>query len=143
MIQKGSKDVYTNVANKLELPYDDVSLIGNFIWNELAKKLENFEHREIYMIKLGNFRFRKKKSNEWIHFIRKCFEPGQNNYLTQNNKTIEDYQPKIDAMEKLIKEWDMIKEEKEKYKLKKEKYYADRDIQKQIGDLGRTEEPNI
>ena len=61
MIIKNHKEIYKNVAEKLELPYDIIELIGNFTWSELGKSLENFEHRQTYIYKLGSFRFRKRR----------------------------------------------------------------------------------
>lgn len=142
MILKTHKDAYKNVASKLELNEDLITLIGNFIYEEFGKTLDNFEHRENYMLGLGVFRFRKKKSLEYMKKVEnikeKMLQMGRP--IEQGEKAEERLKPKIEKMMKLVEDWDELMAEKERFKIRKQKYYVDRDFQEQNPDLGRTKE---
>src|ERR1700743_3575241 len=138
MILKTSKDTYKNVAEKLELSVDLVSLIGDFVWGELGKHLENFDHREIYFKSFGNIRFRKKKSLEYVKRVkdidirmRQMKRPEE--YI---QTAVERVGKKVEGMQRLIKEWDNFMLEKEKFKEMKKQYYVERNIQEQGSNLG-------
>lgn len=140
MIVKNYKDVYKNVAERLELNGDLIALIGNFTYEEFGKMLDNFEYRENYMLGLGVFRFRKKRSLEYISKVENIKEqmlkmgrPIEHAELAEQR-----LKPKIEKMMKLVKDWDELMEEKEKFKIRKQQYYADRNIQEQKSDLGGT-----
>lgn len=139
------KDVYANVADNLNLEVDLVTLVGNFIWEDLANKLENFEHREIYVYKLGSFRFRRKKSLEYIEKVKniriKLTQMGRP--PEQIDKAEITVANKINKMKPLLEAWDKLFADKQEFKIRKEKYYADRNIQEPDIDLGRTKEPSI
>ena len=131
MIVKKYKDIYQEVANKLDLPYSTIFLIGEFIYGKLSESMTNMEYREIYMYKLGSFRFRIKKSLEYIRKYRnmkqrmlkmgKSLESAEKGESTVNNK--------VERMNKLLAEYDMIVDEKKKHKQKREQYDASRNIQ--------------
>jgi hypothetical protein len=142
MILKTHKDAYKNVASKLELNEDLITLIGNFIYEEFGKSLDNFEHRENYMLGLGVFRFRKKRSLEYIGKVENIKEQmlKMGRPLEYAEIAEQRTKPKIEKMMKLVKDWDELMAEKEKFKIRKQKYYADRDIQEQNTDLGGTKE---
>lgn len=144
MIIKNHKETYRIVGEKLEIDYEIVRSIGDFIYDDLGKRIEDFKHREIYVYCLGAFRFRRKKTEEYIERALKARE-----FMTRVKRPEEQIQlaerrieEKIIKMRILISEWDQLMEAKTKFKIRK-KEYVDGNLQEQKGDLGGTKESSI
>jgi len=139
MIYKTHKDVYRSTAGKMNLDEDIVKTIGDFYWSDISNLIRNFSHREIYINKLGIFRFRKLASINYIKRIPKI-EPllrGGNRSEEVIQLALERASFRKERMEILIKEWDEIVLE---YKKHKEDRNAKRDIQEQKANLGGSKE---
>lgn len=142
MIYKTHKDVYETVSGRLNLDYEIIRSIGDFYWGDVARRFESLENREMYLSKLGIFRFRKLASVKYIQNSAKSEMLLRS--LGRSEEIISEALRKIkertDRMEILIKEWQDITEQQKKYK---EKKYAYRDLQEQKANMGGVEEPNI
>lgn len=137
MILKTYKDAYKNVASRLELDESVVSLLGDFVYEQLGRSLDNYEHRITYLYGLGHFTFRKLKSENYIRRIKNI----ESNIIRIRKYEVEDEEKienKVKKMEELIREWDKFLKQRETFKLKKKEYYVNRDIQEQGEDMGGT-----
>lgn len=132
MIIKKHKDIYKEASKTLELSEDLVSLLGEFVYKELCDSLTNLEYREVYVYKLGSFRFRRKKSLDYIRKSRNMKDRmlKMGHALETAEKGQHTVDTKVTRMNKLNEEWSFVMEEKQEYKKRKEQYYVDRDIQK-------------
>jgi hypothetical protein len=145
MIIKNHKEVYKNVAERLELPYDIIELIGNFTFTELANSLDNFEHRQTYVHRLGTFRFRRKRSLEYLEKVKNIKEKmiKMGRPIEQAEVAEERLKEKIAKMNGLIESWTDWYNEREEFRERKKQYYANRDIQEQSGNLGGSKESDV
>lgn len=144
MIIKNHKETYKIVGEKLEVDYEIVRSIGDFIYDDLGKRIEDFKHREIYVYCLGAFRFRRKKTEEYIDRVNHIRETmiKLKRPIEQINLAEVRIKEKVSKMKLLIDEWDKLMEAKSKFKIRK-KEYVDGNLQEQKGNLGGTKEPSI
>jgi len=142
MIYKNHKDVYLTVSARYDLDFDLVRLIGDFYWADISNNIEKFKHRELYVNKLGSFRFRKKESLDYLSKADRIELMMRSNNRSEEaiEETLTNLMYMKERMEILSQEWEDIRLEYHKYK---EKKYAYRDFQKQKADMGRIEESNI
>lgn len=144
MIIRNHRDVYKKVADKLDIDYETIKLIGDFTWGDLHSRIEEFQNREIYVYGLGSFKFRKKKTDEYIARAPKLRET-----LSRFKKSEEVIQAaeqrmkeRLEKIKPLMDEWNKLIEEKEKFKSVRQEY-DNRNLQEQKGDLGGTKEQSI
>jgi hypothetical protein len=145
MIVKGYKDIYKGVSEKLDVPYDIVELIGNFTWRKLGESLDDFKHRETYMLGLGVFKFRKKRSLQYIKKIKNVKELllGLGKSLEIAEAAQQRMDEKSAKMMRLNNEWDEIIQAKKEFRIKRQQYDANRNIQEQSGNMGGSKESSI
>lgn len=139
MICKTHKDVYKTVAGKLNLDDDIIKSIGDFYWSDVSSRVENFSNRELYINKLGVFRFRKLASLKYLENIKRV-EPMMRN-LNRSEETIQitlvALEEKKKKIEVLIKDWEFVIGEYKKHKEIRNDY---RNLQEQKANMGRSEE---
>lgn len=142
MIYKTHKDIYQTVAARYGIDLDAVTLIGDFYWADISDRIKNFTNREIYVNKLGIFRFRKAASlrfMERIDLVENMMR-GKN----RSEESIQDYREraaeKKRRMEILNEEWKFVME---KYYECKERKNAYRNLQEQKVDMGGVEKQSI
>lgn len=142
MIYKTHKDAYLTVSERYGIDLELVSTIGDFYWLDVTNRIENFTNREIYVNKLGVFRFRKKASLRYIENIGRIKPLMQSRNRSEESieAAMEKAHEKKRRMEPLIKEWDFIVEKYHEYK---EKKYAYRSLQEQKANMGGSQESNI
>lgn len=142
MIYKTHKDVYKTISEKLNIDYNIIKSVGDFYWEDISDRISEFKNREIYINRLGVFRFRKLESTKYISYIDKIesFMRRLNRSEESIQKAIEDANEKKRKMEVLIEEWIEIVNESRKYK---EARNANRNIQKQNLNMGGSKEQII
>lgn len=145
MIIKNHKHIYTKTAERFDLDRDRVEMVGHFTWANLNEMVSNFEYREIYVLGLGSFRFRKKESDRYL----KRTEEEKTTKIIQDNSNPENVETNLlnfyikrARIQRLSDQWNEIIREKLEFKTKLNDS-INRDIQEQETDLGRTEEPSI
>lgn len=144
MIIKNHKDVYKIVAENLNLDYETIRLIGDCAYEELGKKMDAFENRENYMFGLGCFRFRKKRSLQYIEkskktrFLLKNINKSEEQIVVAEEKVKE----KIRKLQILIDEWDVLANARREFKQRKLEY-VNRNLQESQINMGGSKEPNI
>lgn len=113
------KDIYKIVAEKYNLDQKLVEKVGNYTWKDLNKRVAGFDNREIYMFKLGVFKFRKLKGEQYLLFLRGQINKIRNNIrLTDEQKEnlIKFTQNNIRKIEVLVNQWEDILEQKKQFK---------------------------
>lgn len=139
MIYKNHKDIYNSVSGKLNIDFEVIRSIGDCFWNDVTSRIDNLENREMYLNKLGIFRFRKLASVRYIENSAKSERLLR--ALGRSEEIITEALTKIkirtDRMEVLIKEWEDVVNEQRKYK---EKKYAYRNLQEQKANMGGVKE---
>lgn len=113
------KDIYRIVAEKYNFDKKLVENIGSFTWKDLNKRVAGFENREIYILKIGVFKFRKIKGEQHLSFLREQINKIRNNNKfteQQKGELIKITQNNIKKIEVLIKEWENILEQKRIFK---------------------------
>lgn len=143
MIVKNHKDIYKTTAELLGLDVELVSLVGNYTWEELGNMITNFTDREIYVLKLGSFRFRKAKAQRYMENVDKMMEKLKLRNMPEESK-VEMFRlirMKKEKMQFLIKEWDDIAEDRRRFK--REVNESKGNIQEQEVDLGGDKEQDV
>ena len=142
MIIPNHKTIYENVGKKMDIDPSIVEAVGQFTWGDLNERISTFANREIYMLKLGTFKFRKVKGENCLKGLKKSIAIVNNNptYTEEEREMyIGNILRKINGIEKLVEEWNQIIKERKEFKDEQSR----RDIQKQELDLGRVEEQSI
>lgn len=118
MILRNHKDVYAKTAEKLDMNLGLVHLIGNFTWGDLNNRFSRLENREIYVLKLGTFTFRKKKSLRYVDNLNKIIPHLLRRNLPEESKQrmMEKIEYKKQRINILSDEWQKIYEEKKEFK---------------------------
>lgn len=119
MIIPNHKDIYKAVAEKYNLDIELVEKVGSFTWSDLNDRISEFKNREIYMYKLGVWKFRKVKGQDYVNNLRKeLTEIRKNSRLSEKEKEklINKTTDKITKLVKLLNEWEEIIEQKEQFK---------------------------
>lgn len=143
IILRDYKYIYSKVADKTNEDIKLIKSIGDYIFEELNRRVTNFENREIYVYRLGVFTFRKVKSEKIytrLLVIRKAMESLEDE--ERKRKSIETLDIRIEKVKKLLEEWDRINEEKRAFKKKRDESIS-RSIQEQKQDMGGTKEQSI
>lgn len=126
MIINNHKYIYKTVAEKYKLNQELVEKIGSFTWNDLNRRISNFENREIYVLKLGTWKFRKIKSERYIKDSKRYIttldtRKGMWDGIPFSEETkvqiVNKIEEKIAKMNILLKEWEDIIEERKQFKL--------------------------
>lgn len=144
MIITGPRVIYSRVAKKLEVKPELVERIGNHIYEDLNKRVANFEDRELYMYKLGTFRFRKLRSERFLDKMERQEEALRESGLDTDEiqNTLGDLVEKKEKVIILLDQWNKIIEEKYEFKTKRNESIV-RDLQEPKADMGGTQEQNI
>lgn len=151
MISKSPKDLYKTVSKNLaskdiELSEEVCKKFTLFVFGKIENMISSLEHMEIYVPKLGFWKFRKvkgiyehsRRSNRNIEALLK----GRPQELIQQAR--ETYETRLGKIQALIERHDQFIEERKKFKEDKHGYRANkRGVQKQEQDLGRTQEQDI
>lgn len=119
MILPNHKDIYKNVAEKYNLDLKLVEAIGSYTWSDLNDRIANFKNREIYVYKLGVWKFRKVKGEEYLKALRKeIMTIRKNESLSDKDKEVRTNKivNKIRKIEVLVEEWNKIIEERKNFK---------------------------
>lgn len=119
MIIPNHKDIYKAVAEKYNLDLELVEKVGSFTWSDLNDRISEFKNREIYMYKLGVWKFRKVKGQDYVNNLRKeLTQIRKNSKLSEKEKEklINKITDKITKLVKLLNEWEEIIEQKEQFK---------------------------
>lgn len=119
MIIPNHKDIYKAVAEKYNLDLELVEKIGSFTWTDLNERIADFKNREIYMYKLGVWKFRKVKGQEYLNYLRKEITKIRKNSKyseKEKDRLINKITDKIGKIVILLKEWETIIEERDQFK---------------------------
>jgi hypothetical protein len=119
MIIPNHKDIYKTVSEKYGLDLELVEKIGSFTWSDLNDRISEFKNREIYMYKLGVWKFRKVKGEEHLNYLRKeIAKVRKNTNYTDKEKErlINKIVEKIGKIAILLNEWDDIIEKRKQFK---------------------------
>lgn len=119
MIIPNHKDIYKAVAEKYNLDLELVEKIGSFTWADLNERIADFKNREIYMYKLGVWKFRKVKGQEYVDHLRKEITKIRKNPKyseKEKDRLISKITDKIGKIVILLKEWETIIEERQQFK---------------------------
>lgn len=144
MIITGPKVIYNKVAERLNIKYSLVEKVGNHVFEDVNKRIATFEDRELYIYKLGMFRFRKIKSERFISRLDGLEDRLRASGVSEENieKALNSAFEKKDKMLVLLEQWDKILEEKMEFKIKRNESLSG-DIQKQETDLGGVEKQDV
>jgi hypothetical protein len=128
MICKTHKDIYNSVSGKMNIDENIVKSIGDFYYKDISERISDFKNREIYINKLGVFRFRKAASLRWMKGVLTVEKTMKAKNRTEESikETLEKVESKKVKMQVLVDEWNEIIAE---YKKHKEQRRANRDIQ--------------
>lgn len=115
MIINNHKYIYKQVSEKYGIDPQLVEKVGSFTWQDLNRRISNFENREIYVLKLGTWKFRKRKSENWLRSLSNYRYDDA--FLTEEDKiAYENKEKKIAAIRELLKQWDDIILERKQFK---------------------------
>jgi len=119
MIIPNHKDIYKAVAEKYDLDLELVEKIGSFTWGDLNERISDFKNREIYMYKLGVWKFRKLKGQKYVDHLRKEISSIRKNpdlLDKDKERLIARITDKITKLVKLLREWEEIIEQRNQFK---------------------------
>ncbi len=119
MILPNHKDIYKQVSEKYNIDLNLVEKVGSFTWNDLNDRISNFKNREIYMYKLGVWKFRKVKGESYLNNLRKeilMIRNAKKLSEEEKDKLINKVVEKINKISVLINEWNNIIEERKQFK---------------------------
>ncbi len=142
MIYKTHKDVYYTVAGRMNLDDELIRKVGDFYWQDISDRIARFEHRQIYLNKLGTLTMRKAKFQSYLKNMGSIERLMRSTNRSEESikLALENAEIKKVRVQKLLDEWEEIKKIREKYY---EKKYAYRDLQKHRKNMGGVEEQPI
>lgn len=127
MIYKTHKDIYNSVSGNMNIDEEIIKAAGDFYYSDVVSRVTNFDNREIYLNKLGIFRFRKAASIRWMKVVSGVEKTMRGNNRSEESikETLTKIEEKRNKMQILVDEWDRIMAE---YRKHKEDRRASRDI---------------
>ena len=101
------KDISSKVAKKLNIPEEDVVKINQTYWKTVKEKLSfNMTHVYVNIKYLGNFKLKRKDSNNFLSFLDKSEDIDKESV----------YYKRHDPLRTVIKQYDTIEQEAKNYK---------------------------
>lgn len=141
---KNHKDVYRRVAENKNIDPKIVEALGTFIYEDLERRVANFEHRDIYVLRLGTFIFRQKKAKDVFGYLENMREALAAKYPDKKEEILREYDIRTKRIQDLIDEWDEINRERNEFKLKRDgQRPTTRYFQEPIKDMGGPEEQGL
>lgn len=138
MIIKNYKQIFNNVAEELNVDKSLVEKVVEFTWNDLNNSISNFKKREVYVYKLGTFRFRKARAERYIRSNPHLFD-----FLSKTAEerkqflSVKTWYSKANAMQTLLEESIEILKERNEFKRKRDES-INGSIQEPVEDMGGT-----
>lgn len=138
MILKGNKEIYSAVSERLGMDVGTVQSVGSFIWSDIVYRVENFENRELYVLGLGTFKFRKKKGESYYEKMVEEYLPStlpnlKINFIDEENVIVR-LIDKLSRIEKLLVEWNEILEHRERFYFAK---YGSKHLERRVSKQSR------